>query len=262
MPNTQQAPPTLERRIRELLDPKLPYRSSSANLALEIVSVLEVPMFEVATALVLLEQSKTYKYERRGATITGVKKGKEFCEFSPGEDGKPRSVYGKVLVELRKAAVNGVCRLKKPASYLSGRIYGLSTAEAEEALYRLHEAAIISVFPSSSGEAEILIGDDTEPIDYEVQELIGSGPVEDIPCGNIYVLLERLLAGCETAQEELKALQTQVEDSAERAKKQAGLLAESEAERERMRKESDELRRRLYPSNRVRKELRKAGLLE
>lgn len=262
MPNTQQASPSLERRIRELLDPKLPYRSSSANLALEIVSVLEVPMMEIAMALVSLEQSKTYKYDRRGLTIIGVKKGKEFCESSQGEDGKPRSVYGQVLVELRKAAVNGVCRLKKPASYLSGRVHGLPTAGAEEALYRLHDAAIISVFPSSSGEAEILIGDSTEAIDYEVQELVGSGQVGEIPPSNIYVLLAHLLAGCETAQEELGALHAQMENGAEQAKKQARLLAESEAELKRIRQESDELRKQLYPSNRVRKELRKVGLLE
>lgn len=252
----------IQQRIREWLDPRLPYGRMQADATDDLATALGVSFVDISTALATLERSKTYRYERRGLAVTRVSKGANFQVPSAATDSKPRSLCGRVLIELRKNAVRGTCRLKKPAVYLSGRIHGLSVSEAQDVLCELHNAGVISVFPAKTGEAEIVIGEHTELIDHTAQELVESVPAKAIPIGNIYVLLERLVACCEGTGEELESLRDQMADDAAQAAKQATHTAELSGECERLRRENAELALKVQPSNRQRREMRRLGLLE
>ena len=262
MPYDPQVLPDVEQRIRQLLDDQLPYKAISSNVAVDIAATLDTTLQDTITAFASLERRKIYKCTYFKAAITQVSKGSEFKALPADADNRPRSIYGLMLGELRKIAVNGSCSLKKPAVYLSGRIHGLSAAQADEALCRLHDAAVISVFRKVSGEADILVGSHTEDIDLEVHELITEGPVEEIPSGNIYALVERLLTGLESTDESLDDLRRQTADDAKKAEGQSGRITQLESECAELQRANEVLSQRLYPSNRQRKELRKAGLLE
>jgi hypothetical protein len=252
----------MEQRIRQWLDDQLPYKATSSNVAVDIAAALDTTLQDAITALASLERRKIYKHTYFKTAITRVSKGAEFKALPPGVDSRPRSIYGLMLGELRKIATNGSRSLKKPAVYLSGRIHGLSVAQADEALCRLHDAAVISVFRRTTGEADILVGDHTEAIDSEVHELIGDCLAKEIPSGDIYVLVERLLTDLEATNESLDDLHKQAADGEQKAKEQSERITQLEDERAELQRVNSELNQAQHPSNRQRKEMRRLGLLE